>query len=157
MLLLPVAPLVLALVLCPKRRFAFYHVPKTGGSAISEQLQAVAPDCAWYGGILTATEAVEWLGVRVAPVPHHLRVDPMHTMPSQLEEYVRHARLRLFNRSSSELPLPPVDEIHTRWISAAMTRSPYMRVLSAHDSPGCTRRGITLQRAWQAVPTPAWP
>ena len=129
-----------SLVLCPDQRFAFYHVPKTAGSSISSVLTEAEPSCTWYGGILSDAEAGEWLGLDRLPTTlarHRLCVDPMHTTPAQLAEFAARGLLRVYNSSSrkgSPPPRLPADAVSQRgWTTAAIVRSPYMRVLSAFE------------------------
>ena len=133
----------IGLVLCPNQRFAFYHVPKTAGNSISKQLAETEPNCTWIGGILTAAEAGEWLGLQslCTTARHRLRVDAMHTTPAQLEEFSARGLLRVYN-NTNHAPNPPqrppwllldTDAVQREWTTVALVRSPYMRVLSAFE------------------------
>ena len=142
----------LGFALCPSHRFAFYHVPKGGGTSIYSLLTKHFPhECLIYGGILDDSEAVEWLGAG-AQISQRLRVDPMHVTPLQLDEFVHRSELRLQGRDvTSQISDKErfgsgdvdtgrgswrnisVADVQLSWHSAAVVRSPHLRVLSAFD------------------------
>ena len=157
----------LGLILCPSRHFVFYHVPKAGGNSIKSLLHKYFPgECVLYSGILGPLE--ERLGA-AAGGPQRGDVTPldrMHVTPAQLgERRVDFERCVLGPCSSltrngelhgsgdidtgKSLDAVSVTDMHLNWRSAAIVRSPYLRVLSAFDQ----RSKPIYTSIWGRVPT----